>query len=167
MQTESQWQEVWIERASKSPFFPQARQCFSFHVAVPENGLCPGISWGAPPHGPQTQVGQDYPPFLPPGADPPLTKLPVHPPSPPPGQDAGTWPMSLTPCPCGPERSLAQSRHSKSDDGMKEHASAGVRGPRSRRACVQIQLRLRNGRILLCKRVDLHTYVMAAAGFNA
>lgn len=25
------------------------RQCFSFHVAVPRNGLCPEMSWGVPP----------------------------------------------------------------------------------------------------------------------
>lgn len=58
---------VWIERTGKSPFFsPRARQCISFHAAVPENALCPGISWGALPHGPQTRLGQHCPAFLPP-----------------------------------------------------------------------------------------------------
>lgn len=137
-------------------------------VAVPKNGLCPGISWGAPPHGPQTQLGQDCPPFFPPvpganhGSCPTsrsclfiLRRLHLARPT------AGTWPMLLTPCPCGPERSPRRA------DGMKEHVSAGVTGPRPPRARVQIQLRLLNGRFLLCKRVDPNTYVMGAAALNA
>lgn len=123
---------VWIERTGKSPFFPpRARQCISFHAAAPENALCPGISWGALPHGPQTRLGQHCPAFLPPvpgaiAAGIPPKKLPGPPPPPPPGQDAGTWPTSLTPCPHGPARSPAQSRPCESADGRKEHACARV-----------------------------------------
>lgn len=166
---------VWIERTGKSPFFsPRARQCISFHAAAPENALCPGISWGALPHGPQTRLGQHCPAFLPPVPGAIAAGIPPHEAARS-SSASSTWPgrrhlahvaHALSPRPGAEPRTEQTLRERR----RKERAcvcQGGSGGPRSRRARVQTQLRLLNGRFLLCLRVDLNTYVMVAARPNA